>query len=94
MGEFYVSQASLRNLKARIARDLPTIPSSHLSEALAAALGQPAHARRAEAAAGKRPDGGGRYAFHRAVRSPSAGTRAWHCIAPVARYARIARWSG
>jgi len=44
MGEFYVSQASLRNLKARIARDLPTIPSSHLSEALAAALGLRTHA--------------------------------------------------
>lgn len=39
MGEFYVSQDSFRNLKARVARDLPTLPSSHLSEALAAALG-------------------------------------------------------
>lgn len=44
MGEFYVSQDSLRNLKARIGRDLPTIPSSHLSEALAAALGMRTHA--------------------------------------------------
>src|SRR5690606_34535008 len=33
-----------RCLKARIARDLPTIPSSHLSEALAAALGLRTHA--------------------------------------------------
>ncbi|MFT3964038.1 hypothetical protein [Propionivibrio sp.] len=36
---FYVSHAAIRNLKALAAHRVPHVSSSHLSEAIAAALG-------------------------------------------------------
>ena len=44
MGDFFITQASLRNLKHRVAKDLPSFPSSHLSEALASSFGEHTYA--------------------------------------------------